>query len=44
MTKGRMANVLLTALHGKEKGPVKANLLMDLGVHKTLLMEEQTAA
>ena len=39
--KGRMAKVLLTALHRKEKGPVKANLLVDSGVHKTLLTEEQ---
>ena len=37
--KGRTADVLLTALHGGEITPMKANLLIDSGVYKTLLMK-----
>ena len=35
-----MANMLLTALHGGEGPTMKARLIIDSGVYKTLLTEE----
>ena len=34
-------NMLLMAVNGGEGSPMKANLLIDSGIYKTLLMEEQ---
>ena len=39
--KSRTVDVLLTALNGWDSSPMKANLLIDSGVYKTLLTEEQ---
>ena len=35
------ADMLLTALNGRDGSLTKANLIIDSGIHKTLLTEEQ---